>query len=972
MKENSIIFTNDNCIGCNKCIKVCSAIGACISMDEERTKIVVDGSKCIACGSCIDVCVHGAREFKDDTEAFFADLMRGEEISLLLAPAFEANYPEEYDQVLGGLKALGAKRIINVSFGADITTWGYLNYIKEHDFKGGISQPCPAAVAYIERYIPELLPKLFPVQSPLMCAAIYARKELGITDKFAFISPCIAKKMEIENPENAGFVQYNVTFEHLMKYVREHKISGPSAKSEIEYGLGSFYPAPGGLTENVRWFLGDQVFIRQMEGERRLYHWLQKNKDRIRKEQTPFLFFDVLNCENGCICGTGVETKKSETDDALYALLHIREAVKHEEAGNAWSKPAAPEERLKQFNQQFAALDLKDYLRTYTDRSTECVFKHPEEEELEEIFLSMNKKTEDSRKIDCSCCGYDSCREMAEAIYNGFNHKENCIYYEKTMVHKLEVEKTLAEEETKAKNIFLANMSHEIRTPINVVLGMDEMILRESAEEQIRRYAFSIQRSGNSLLTLVNNVLDFSEMEAGKMELSAEKYDLQGLIYDLQERVRPGIKEKSLHFKMDIDPMIPRFLCGDFIRLKQCMMNILLNAIKYTKKGEVYFSVRLQEVREEQVLLQVRVRDTGVGIKKEDMERLFTAFERIDKTKNRTISGTGLGLNIVQRLLSMMDSGLEVESQYGKGSSFAFSVWQKILEQEPIGEMEDHVNIDSVTGKEKQKTFHAPHGEILMVDDTEMNLVVTGSLLKETRLRIDMATSGKEALAMIGRKTYDVLLLDHMMPEMDGIELLHKIREDKDNPNSTKPCIVLTANAVTGARERYINEGFNDYMSKPVNGRALELLLLKYLPPEKVTIVERKTPVEESGAEKEHSSSFEVQWYEALEGIDGDIGVKNCGSKEAYQAVLGIFYESIEPNIEEIEQYFKDNDWHSYTVKVHAMKSSAQIIGAIALGEMAQHLEDAGKAGNAAFIREQHERFVEGYRNYQDILKNLV
>lgn len=973
MKENSIIFTNENCIGCNKCIKVCSATGACISCIEDgQTRIVVDGTKCIACGSCIDVCVHGAREFKDDTISFFRDLERGEEISLLLAPAFKANYPEEYAYVLGGLKELGVKRIINVSFGADITTWGYLNYIRQYDFQGGISQPCPAVVAYIERYLPELLPKLFPVQSPLMCAAIYARKELGITDKFAFISPCIAKKMEIENPENEGLVHYNVTFEHLMKYVREHEISGSPMHSEIEYGLGSFYPAPGGLAENVRWFLGDDVFVRQMEGERRLYHWLYKNKDRIKNEQTPFLLFDMLNCENGCICGTGVDTKKSETDDALYELLYIREEAKHRDSGTAWSKKDTPKERLEHYNRQFEHLELKDYIRAYTDRSNECAYQHPGEAELEEIYLSMNKMTAESRKIDCSCCGYDSCEEMASAIYNGFNHKENCIYYEKTMVQKLEVEKTLAEEETKAKNNFLANMSHEIRTPINVVLGMDEMILRESAEEQIRRYAVSIQRSGNTLLTLVNNVLDFSEIEAGKMELSAEKYDLEGLLYDLQERMRPGIKEKSLYFKMDIDPKLPRFLCGDFIRLKQCMMNILLNAIKYTKKGEILLSVHLQEMKEEKVLLKISVKDTGVGIQKEDMERLFTAFDRIDKKQNRTISGSGLGLNIVQSLLGLMDSNLEVESRYGEGSSFSFSVWQTMLDREPIGEIEDHVNIDSTSGKEKQKTFRAPKGEILMVDDTEMNLVVTESLLKHTRLRMDMATNAKDALMMLGKKTYDVLLFDHMMPEMDGIELLHKLKEDKENPNSKKPCIVLTANAVAGARERYMQEGFDDYMSKPVNGHALELLLLKYLPTEKVMIVERKLPiVEESEAEKEHSSTFEVQWYENLEGIDGDIGVKNCGSKEAYQAVLGIFYESLEPNMEEISRYFKDGDWHSYMVKVHAMKSSAQIIGAIALGEQAQHLEDAAKAGDTGFIKEQHERFVAGYRHYQEMLRKF-
>ena len=196
--KNSIVFTNDNCIGCNKCIKVCSAIGACISKEENgKARIDVDGSKCVACGSCIDVCAHNAREFEDDTQRFFDDLSKGENISLLLAPAFKANYPDEYESVLGGLKDMGVHRIISVSFGADITTWGYLNYIKRNDFLGGISQPCPAVVSYIERYLPELLPKLFPVQSPLMCAAVYARKEMGITDRFAFISPCIAKKLEI-------------------------------------------------------------------------------------------------------------------------------------------------------------------------------------------------------------------------------------------------------------------------------------------------------------------------------------------------------------------------------------------------------------------------------------------------------------------------------------------------------------------------------------------------------------------------------------------------------------------------------------------------------------------------------------------------------------------------------------------------------------------------------------------------------
>ena len=440
MKKDSIVYTNDNCIGCNKCISVCSAIGACVSSVENgKPRITVDGNRCVACGSCMDVCVHGAREYQDDTERFFEDLQNGKKISLLLAPAFKANYPHKYGSVLGGLKEMGVNRIISVSFGADITTWGYLNYIKENNFLGGISQPCPAVVSYIERYLPELLCKLFPVQSPLMCAATYARKEMGIEDSFAFISPCVAKKMEIEDPHNAGLVQYNVTFSHLIEYVNEHKISGPFTESEIEYGLGSFYPAPGGLAESVRWFLGDDVFIRQIEGERRLYEWMQDNEDRIKFDETPFLLIDALNCENGCLCGTAVEPDKAKTDDALYEALKIRNKSKKRTSGNAWSSTDSPDERLKNYNKQFENLKLEDYLREYTDRSEGCMYQIPDEYEADAIFRSMNKLTEDARHIDCTCCGYHTCFEMATAIHNGFNRRENCIHYEKDMVQKLEV-----------------------------------------------------------------------------------------------------------------------------------------------------------------------------------------------------------------------------------------------------------------------------------------------------------------------------------------------------------------------------------------------------------------------------------------------------------------------------------------------------------------------------------------------------
>lgn len=506
--SNSLVFTNDKCIGCNKCISVCSAVGACVaSIDESgRNRIEVDGSKCVACGACFDVCEHGAREFRDDTERFFEDLKNGEKISLLLAPAFKANYPDEYSSVLGGLKELGVNRIISVSFGADITTWGYLNYINKHNFKGGISQPCPAVVSYIERYQPELIPKLFPVQSPMMCAAIYARKTMKLTDKLAFISPCIAKKMEIEDPANKGYISYNVTFDHLMKYIRDHQIKGALKSDEIEYGLGSIYPMPGGLKENVYWFLGESVFIRQVEGEKHMYHYLNKHAREIRDGRNPYLFIDALNCSSGCIYGTACEASKAESEDVLCTLLKIREESKNRKTSSAWSKNLSPKKRLKQLNKQFKDLDLNDYLRSYTDLSGSCQYNLPTDSEREHIFNDMGKHSPESRKINCSCCGYETCTEMITAIHNGFNKKTNCIYFIKEEVEK---QKELAEQ-----------ISEELKKDKNLMAEQKDRILHtvDSINEQFGTLYQSVNdmAAGNE-----HNAVESSEISSALSEVSA-------------------------------------------------------------------------------------------------------------------------------------------------------------------------------------------------------------------------------------------------------------------------------------------------------------------------------------------------------------------------------------------------------------------------------------------------------------------
>jgi len=525
---DSLVYTNEKCVGCNKCISVCPVLTANQAVIEnDKNKIVVDGSRCVACGACFDACAHQARSFRDDTERFFEDLKRGEKISLLLAPAFLANYPQEYASVLGGLKRLGVNRIISVSFGADITTWGYIKYITEHHFTGGISQPCPAIVGYIEKYLPKLLPSLMPIHSPMMCGAIYVKKYMKVPDKLAFISPCIAKKNEIDDPNCGGYVSYNVTFDHLMEYVRAHGISGPAVKDEIEYGLGSIYPMPGGLKENVYWFCGEDVFIRQIEGEKHAYEFLEDYERRVLgKKSLPFMV-DALNCAKGCIYGTGIEEEKNETDDILYELQKIKAASKKNGRGHAFSRSLTPKQRLARLNKQFQKLDINDFIRHYTDKSAGIGTRRPDFSEQERIFESMEKHTEQERHIDCSACGYTTCKDMVTAIFNDCNFKDNCIQYIKGEVERDNVLTKQMAKEMEAKNAEI----QEKNEMITVLLGEvnnDFASLDGSISEMLEGNNSNAQESSGisaSMADVVSFCDDLKEALGG----------IQGLLVKLEE-----------------------------------------------------------------------------------------------------------------------------------------------------------------------------------------------------------------------------------------------------------------------------------------------------------------------------------------------------------------------------------------------------------------------------------------------------
>lgn len=455
---NGLVFTNDNCIGCNRCIAACPVLTANSVVEQgEKQFVHVDPTKCIACGACLDVCEHHAREYNDDTEQFLADLSRGEKISILYAPALIANYPQNYRYILGTLQQMGVRRVINVAFGADITTWAYIQYIQKNNFQGGISQPCPAVVRYIENFIPELLPKLMPIHSPMLCAAIYARKYMGISDKLAFLSPCIAKKAEITDPNTHGFVHYNVTFDHLMRHLSQHGIGKTPAKEELVSGLGTIYPMPGGLKENVRWFCGEQVFVQQSEGEKKVYETLHQYAKRVTGGRTlPFLV-DVLNCENGCIDGPAIEESKRGDDAMLYAINQYK--ANHQTKGRGhWSSKKSCAARLRMLNRAFSKLKLEDFLRQYTDRSRENQFLVPQEGQVQQIFSQMAKRTESDQTINCGACGYSTCREMAQAIFNHCNIPQGCIHYIKHVVEADKEKMERISEEISAKNHLIHEM----------------------------------------------------------------------------------------------------------------------------------------------------------------------------------------------------------------------------------------------------------------------------------------------------------------------------------------------------------------------------------------------------------------------------------------------------------------------------------------------------------------------------------
>lgn len=522
------------------------------------------------------------------------------------------------------------------------------------------------------------------------------------------------------------------------------------------------------------------------------------------------------------------------------------------------------------------------------------------------------------------------------------------------------------EDANRAKTNFVSNMSHEIHTPMNSIVGITEILLRSRHSPKEQEYLLNIQSSGRVLLTIINDVLDCSKMEAGKMQLFDEPYDTCSLFHDLRISMENRIGHSGLELIYDIDQDIPCKLKGDMGRIRQVIINLVNNAIKYTEKGSVRFSVHVRQKNTDKVMLYYEVADTGIGIRKEDQKILFDAFQRVEMDRNRYVEGTGLGLTISQNLVNMMGGVIEVESEYGKGSRFFFTIEQTIIDPTPVSAVNYNGQKDNVTEKEAECLFIAPEAHILLVDDNELNLVVAKELLKPLRMQIDTAENGLQAVKMVRGSQYDLVLMDHMMPVMDGIEAAKAIRALPEDKYQKLPIIALTANAMVDARKEFLNAGMNGFVAKPIDFARICNQLKLWLPKDLV----RDVPKEE--AKKllaDDLSDREIQPEDPQMGFSFEEGVKHCGSKAALMKTIRIFYRTIDSKANKIEQCLKEGLISDYVIEIHALKSSALLIGAVPLSEAAKELEDYGKQGKTEVLEEKTPDVLTLYRDLKNILR---
>ncbi|GMO59224.1 MAG: hypothetical protein Ta2G_19110 [Termitinemataceae bacterium] len=945
-KYNLICVDKHKCNNCHACISVCP-VKDCIDGSGDTADII--NERCIACGSCIPACHQSARYYNDDTKSFFDDLKNKKNIVAIMAPSAAAVF-SSHEKLITYLKSIGVRAVFDASFGAELYVRSCIEYTKENKQKTLISSACPAIVSYAKIYNPSILKYFAPTQSPIIHAAIMIRNFFKEYDdcKIAAITPCSAKKMEFRIE---GHVDYNVSMKHLAKHIGETNVDISSFESSDYDGpkaeRGVSFSTPGAMLEVLKREIPGIHNVRSISGQN-VYSYFKKIS--YLEEDVPFVV-DCLHCEDGCNSGVGILDKLIPS---LKLELKLENRKKDAIAYNDTNK------NLESDLAKYWDKDL--YKRTFAERSNVVSdLKEPSDDELVNIYHKMKKFTA-SDFLNCTSCGYGTCRAMAISIFNKLNKPENCHHYlaatnlEKEKLLQEETEKSnklaiAAKEASKAKSDFLATMSHEIRTPLNAIIGFSEIALQKEMESDLTKDINTIVNSGRVLLSIVNDILDISKIESGKIEFIQTKYDTAQLVNDTVMINIVRIKSKQIDFRIDIDNNVPKYLFGDELRVKQILNNLLSNAFKYTKEGNITLSIKYADES-----LTMSVKDTGIGIKKENIGKLFGEYAQLDSKANRKIEGTGLGLAITKMLIEKMNGSISVETEYGVGSCFTARIKQKsvggsVIESETI----NRLSTFTFNGSENQTNiFRAstkfPDAHILIVDDVRTNLEVAKGLLLPYQLKVDCVQSGEEAINLIKEKEvkYDIIFLDHMMPRMDGMEACCLIRHLDSDYARNIPIIAFTAEAFVGSKEKFTNAGFNDYLSKPIEIMQLDSMLNKYL-----------------GHKAKYSATdvnaeiYNKQYYSRkIDGINYNEGLRRFGDEKVYFEIMKSFAETTPAILEDMKTVTSETI-EGYAINVHGIKSTARAIGAMELGRMAEELEHMAKERRVEFTKINNVSFLQ-------------